>query len=172
MIDYRRLSRDEVEKIAEIDPREVGRLVYRCVDGEIVEEPETWERPRWSDAGTRGHVESAREILEQAGAVFGAFDERRLVGFATLLPELEPGLAQLQDMQVSRSRRRLGIAAHLVGEVLRGAREAGATRIYVSSCPSESAVGLYRSLGFELAEEVHPALYELEPEDIHMTLDL
>ena len=48
----------------------------------------------------------------------------------------------------------------------------GADQLYVSAVPSESAVGFYRSQGFRLADEVHPDLYELEPDDIHMIKEL
>jgi hypothetical protein len=52
------------------------------------------------------------------------------------------------------------------------AREAGAVRMYISSIPSSSAVGFYLAQGCKLAEEVDPELYALEPEDIHLILDL
>ena len=44
--------------------------------------------------------------------------------------------------------------------------------MYVSATPSESAVGFYRSLGFEQVTAVNPQLFALEPEDIHMILPL
>lgn len=52
------------------------------------------------------------------------------------------------------------------------AREAGSRRMYVSSTPSSSAVGFYIAQGCKLAEEVDPELYALEPDDIHLILDL
>ncbi len=52
------------------------------------------------------------------------------------------------------------------------ARQAGSSQMYISSTPSASAVGFYLSQGCRLAEEVDPELYALEPEDIHLILDL
>ena len=52
------------------------------------------------------------------------------------------------------------------------AKACDAKRLYVSAVPSESAVGFYLKQGFEPTEDVHPDLYELEPEDIHMILNL
>ncbi len=52
------------------------------------------------------------------------------------------------------------------------ARETGASQLYVSSTPSSSAVGFYLSQGCRLVEEVDPELSALEPEDIHLILDL
>ena len=48
----------------------------------------------------------------------------------------------------------------------------GHAGIYVSATPSESAVGFYREQGFVPTLDVHPELYELEPEDIHMVKSL
>jgi hypothetical protein len=44
--------------------------------------------------------------------------------------------------------------------------------MYVSSTPSSSAVGFYIAQGCKLVEEVDPELYALEPDDIHLILDL
>lgn len=78
-------------------------------------------------------------------------------------------MAELAVLHVSRAYRRQGIGTRLLTEVLRLAKESGAQSIYVSAAPTGSAVGFYRSKGFEPTIEPHPELYEAEPEDIHMT---
>jgi hypothetical protein len=42
----------------------------------------------------------------------------------------------------------------------------------VSATSTGSAVGFYLSRGCRLADPVHPKLFELEPVDIHLVLDL
>jgi hypothetical protein len=44
----------------------------------------------------------------------------------------------------------------------------GARRLYISATPSENTVGFYTHLGCVITREVDPALFELEPEDIHL----
>jgi ribosomal protein S18 acetylase RimI-like enzyme len=66
----------------------------------------------------------------------------------------------------------MGIASTLTRALLSLAREQGARKVYVSSTPSRSAVEFYRSFGFRIAREPIPELYALEPDDIHMVLDL
>jgi hypothetical protein len=56
-------------------------------------------------------------------------------------------------------------------EVERLAMSRNATAIYVSSVPSDSAVGFYLSRGFKLTEPL-PDLWAREPDDIHMLLAL
>lgn len=163
------MSSDEVKLIKDIDASESSSVVYYYRNGAIVKEDEEWHRPRWNEATAQGHIHSAISILEKGGAVFGSFDGNLLVGFATLLYRLEDDMAQLADLQVSKDYRRRGIATQLVTEVLALAKEKDARSIYVSATPSESAVGFYKSMGFDLAEKVNKELFELEPEDIHMT---
>lgn len=52
------------------------------------------------------------------------------------------------------------------------AREMGARRLYVSSSPTANTVTCYRGVGFERASEVDRELHELEPDDIHMDMEL
>jgi len=66
----------------------------------------------------------------------------------------------------------MGIARHLTQEMIAYARQDGADRVYVSATPSGSAVGFYRSQGFRLCPDPLPELFKLEPEDIHMVLEL
>jgi ribosomal protein S18 acetylase RimI-like enzyme len=75
-------------------------------------------------------------------------------------------------LYVSNGYRRQGIARRLMDEVSRIARERGARRLYISATETESAVGFYLDYGCKLAESVDPALFALEPTDIHLTFDL
>jgi len=75
--------------------------------------------------------------------------------------------AELAGLFVSQAYGSQGIAVLLTAEVVRLAREDVALELYVSATPSRSAVGLYHSVGFTLAKEVHPDLSALEPENIH-----
>lgn len=104
----------------------------------------------------------------------GAFDGERLVGLAILRDRLrlQPNVAQLSALFVSQSHRRQGVAVRLVNEIVRLARASGAHTLYVSATPSVSAVSFYVSQGFQLAAQVDPDLYALEPEDIHLTRPL
>ena len=40
--------------------------------------------------------------------------------------------------------------------------------MYISATPTGSAIGFYLAHGAVLAEPVHPVLFDLEPEDIHL----
>jgi ribosomal protein S18 acetylase RimI-like enzyme len=173
MLHIRRMGNGEITRIAEIDRSEHVTLAYRVRDGQLEERHVDWHVPRWSGEENGEHSVQAKvaalsAILDQDGVMWGAFDEDRLAGVAILRPALTEDMAQLAFLHVSNGYRRQGIATRLTEQASKVASEMGAQRLYVSATESESAVGFYRSQGFELAKEVYPELYALEPEDIHM----
>ena len=173
MIHIRAMGPDEVERMRELDVSEEGDIVYKWVDGEVVAVPERWTRKRWSDEECSRRISSIRDDLTEGGVVMiGAFDGDLLVGVATLRAYLSPGMSELAGLWVSCTHRRRGVATRLVEEVERLAREAGSAALYVSATPSRSAVGFYRSRGFRPTLDVNKELYEREPDDIHMVLEL
>jgi ribosomal protein S18 acetylase RimI-like enzyme len=176
-ISFRQLRPFEASKIAEIDRSEHITRGYFVQYGRLRSNPISWEVPRWTVDGEREfnvatRVASLRGNLESGDVGVGAFDGERLVGYIVLHTRLTHRAAQLKALFVSRRYRRRGIPRRLTAELSEQARAAGAGQIYVSSVPSESAVSFYLSQGFRLAEEVHPDLYELEPDDIQMIKDL
>jgi ribosomal protein S18 acetylase RimI-like enzyme len=177
MIAIREMHRSEIGRIAEIDRSEHVTLGYSYRDGKLESEEVDWQVARWYTDGHSEHsvqakVDAWRHYLEQGGTMIGAFDVDLLVGMAISRPELTDSMAQLAVLHVSNGYRRQGIATRLTAEVSRLAKQDGASQLYVSATPSKSAVGFYQAQGFHLVEKPHPALYVLEPEDIHMIMTL
>jgi predicted N-acetyltransferase YhbS len=174
---FTRMGPEELERISELDRSEHVTLAYELEDGELTQVDVDWQVPTWSTDNEGEHSLAAqlafcRSHLEKGGVMFGAYRGDRLVGVAIVRPRLRDAMAQLAFLHVSRNFRRLGIARQLMEEACDIARSAGARRIYVSAVPTSSSVGFYLAQGCHLAEEVDPELYALEPDDIHMILDL
>jgi len=177
MIEIREMHPSDIDRVAELDRSEHVTLAYTFRKGRLESENVDWAVPNWSTEGESAHSLWARVVdwgalLEQGGTMFGALDGDRLVGVAIYRPQLTATTAQLAVLHVSKGYRRKGIATRLTAEVIRLARQDGARDVYVSATPSQSAVGFYQSQGFQLVDEPHPALYALEPEDIHMIMQL
>jgi ribosomal protein S18 acetylase RimI-like enzyme len=175
-LEFRRLLPQEIGRIREIDRSERVTVGYRVVQGELEASAVHWDVPSFRTEGSGEHTISAQvrfceKHLEAGALALGAFRAGILAGIGLMTPGIRPGVAQLAYLHVSREHRRAGIATRLVAELIRFAAQAGARQVYVSSVPSESAVGFYRSCGFRLATPL-PELLEQEPEDIHMILDL
>ena len=173
MVDIRRLATSDIIRIAEIDRSEHVTLGYVYRDGKLETRQVDWHVPRWFTDGRREHsvqalIDKWSPGLEQGGVLLGALDGDELAGLAMLRYKLSDTMAQLALLHVSRACRRQGIATRLFLEACQLASEDGATELYITATPSESAVGFYRSQGCRLAEQVNGELYAEEPEDIHM----
>jgi GNAT superfamily N-acetyltransferase len=172
VIEIRELAPDDLHLASDIDVTEDGWVVLEQHGTETVPRPEEWHRPprsteRWAEFET-----GWRTFVPASGCALGAFDGARLVGIATLRRGVRPGTDQLEALFVDRAHRRMRVAAALVAEIEARARAGGARRLYVSATPSESAVGFYTSRGFVPVTEPIPELLALEPEDVHMVLEL
>lgn len=169
-----RLPRDGLERFHEIDRSEEIAVHYRQV-GMQLEATEVNEAvPTFPPEGPYSVdvlVAEWQPAVDAGGVLLGAFDDRRLAGIGLLGDEVSDGVRQVALLFVSRPYRRRGVAGALLDEMERVASDAHATALYVSSVPSESAVGFYLSRGFEATTPL-PELYAKEPEDIHMLLPL
>ena len=174
----RHLAASDVSLIARIDRTEHVDVQYAVRDGRLVEVPVIIEDiPAWSD-DTGDHsitrmLTFSTPIVEGGATLLGAYtDDDELAGLAIVDPTFEPPLAWLALLHVSRPHRRTGAATALWAEAARLASDAGAASMYVSATPTGSALGFYLSRGCRLADPVHAALFELEPEDIHLVCEL
>ena len=172
-IEFKRLRRDELSSVAEIDRSERIDLIYEQRGTELEERHGNWSSPPWDPHGHGEHsVAAQRQTLEHyvdaGGIALGAFSEERLVGIGVVVPHLRPKIAQLAFLHVSEAFREMGIGRRLCDELSLIARNAGDTSIVVSATPSQNTVRFYMSRGYQLMAQPLPELYELEPEDVHM----
>ena len=177
MITIRQMAASGLDRIGEIDRSEHVTREYSYRHGSLESRAVDVAVPTWSRCGDhehsiQGRVNAWRPILDRGGKLLGVLDADTLAGVAIYRPHLAEGMGNLSALYVSRQYRRKGIASLLAQEVARLARADGARRLYVSATPSGSAVEFYRSHGFEPTDEPNRGLYTLEPDDIHMILEL
>jgi len=169
------LKKEYIGRIKEIDRSERVKLLYKYKEGSLKTEKVHLNVPRWNEQECAKRISHLSDELSNGGILIGAIDHNLLVGAAVLgstfigehLDEI-----QLVFLHVSKGYRRKGIATKLFNKVCKLAKDKGAKRLYISSTPSESAVGFYLSHGCKLAPKLNRELYQLEPEDIHMIKEL
>jgi GNAT superfamily N-acetyltransferase len=171
-LEMRSLALEELSRATEIDVTEDGTTILEQRGAVLSVRPDTWSRRSRSAEGWAEFERHWRAFIPEDGMALGAFEGGRLVGIATLRRGIRPRMDQLEALFVDRAHRRQGIASRLIDGIEAAAREGGAHHLYVSATPSESAVGCYLSHGFVPTDEPVPELLELEPEDVHMVLDL
>ncbi|MBV8952742.1 MAG: GNAT family N-acetyltransferase, partial [Solirubrobacterales bacterium] len=105
----------------------------------------------------RGFVErqlaASRRVCEEgAGAWFGAFANGHLVASLGVIAT-EPGLARYQMVETHPDHRRRGLASWLLFDAGRYAADVlGAHTLVIVADPDDSAIRVYRSLGFSAEE--------------------
>ena len=165
----------DVSRLAELDRSEPVAMVYAVRDGEIVPLGHGEEIPQWSGAWLEGVIAFARRHLESGGTGVAAFDADQLAGVAVLGGECvgdDPQKLPLAILHVGRGHRRRGVASLLFREMREEAARRGARRLYISATPSEGALRFYLGQGAQLADPPDPALLALEPDDVHLMLEL
>jgi predicted N-acetyltransferase YhbS len=171
----RELTRDEIERVWEIDRSEVIEGIYYFREGELVLENEYYDMRGWPPGESEIYTPILRDCFDRGGTFFGAFDGEAIVGAAILESKLI-GLAkdqlQLKFLHVSSPVRKQGLGVLLFEKAVDKGKSLGANKLYISATPSENTVNFYLKRGCMLADEIDQDLFELEPEDIHLEYSL
>ncbi len=167
----RELERHEIRNIWSIDRAEVVDRVYCRAGKELVLKPEHHDVQGWPPGEPELYGPILLDCFDHGGTFYGAFDGEILIG-ATVLESrfIGPDKDQLQlkFLHVSRRHRRAGLARALFDKAVAKATGLGARRLYISATPSENTVRFYLRRGCRVTDDVDAALFELEPEDIHL----
>ncbi len=176
-VELRPLRRTDLPRVGEIDRREHIELLYDQRGTELIARHGDFSAPAW-DADGRGehsvaaHVSALEHYLDAGGTAIGAFVDDRLVGIGVVVPHRRPGVAQLAYLHVSAPQRAAGVGRQLCEHLEQLARAAGDVRMVVSATPSEHTVRFYLGRGFRPMPVPLPELFELEPDDVHMSKPL
>ncbi|MET0692344.1 MAG: GNAT family N-acetyltransferase [Propionibacteriaceae bacterium] len=173
LVEFRRLARIELSRVAEIDRSERIDLIYEQRGTELEARPGNWNSPAWDVHGhgensVAAHRRALEHYVDGGGIALGAFSNGQLVGIGVVVPHIRLGTAQLAFLHVSAAFRATGIGRRLSDELDQIAREAGDTEMVVSATPSANTVRFYLGRGYELMAQALPELYALEPEDVHL----
>lgn len=172
---YRELSREEIEKLVEIDRSELVEFNYRFVNGSLELVEYYCEIEGFSQSKLLELKSGLYNLYDHRGIIFGAINDNKLVGIASLSNKFRGttmNRVQLALLHVSKDYRGRGIGRQLVELVKEKATDWGAKQIYVSAAPIKNTVDFYRRIGCKLTSELEEDLFNLEPEDIHMELNI
>ncbi len=129
----------------------------------------------WDGGDHRRVCGQLSRVLAGGGAVWGAFSQGALKGFASV--EAPPigsrsQYAVLAELHVSRDFRRHGLGRKLFALAAGFARKLGAEKLYISAMSAEESQAFYRAMGCVEAEEYDPPHVEREPCDCQMEFSL
>jgi predicted N-acetyltransferase YhbS len=169
------LERHEIGAVWSIDRAEVIDEIYRREGDELVCKPEHHDVKGWPPGEKERYGPILLDCFDHGGTFYGAFADDTLVGATVLESRFigrEKDQLQLKFLHVSRRHRRAGLGSLLFTKAVARARELGARRLYISATPSGNTIRFYLRRGCRATGDVDAALFELEPEDIHLEYDI
>jgi len=110
-------------------------------------------------------------LTENEGVVFGAYDNKKLIGFSVLLNNKFGTIEQyveLEFLHISLEYRHKGIGKILFKMCMEKAKKLGAEKIYISANDSEETQKFYLGIGCKDAIEINKKCVEKEPYDRQM----
>jgi len=174
-VKIRELERRELGDIWSIDRAEVIDHVYRREGNALVLKAEHYDVQGWPPGEPELYGPILLDCFDRGGTFYGAFDGEALTGVSVLECRFigrEEDQLQLKFLHVSRRQRQTGLGRTLFETAVTRARELGARRLYISSTQSENTVRFYLGRGCRLTDDVDAALFELEPDDIHLEFEI
>lgn len=172
-MNYRKLERNEIEKLDEIDRSELVEYNYRCKDGKLELFEYFCDIKGFGEDQLKNLKKDLYLLFDRGGTIFGAFDGLMLIGIASLdsvFRGKNKDKLQMALLHVSNGYRKKGIGKTLVGMIKEKAQNLGAKSLYVSCAPIKNTIDFYYANGCKITDELEKDLFELEPEDIHMVM--
>ena len=172
---FRSIERDELEKIRNMDRGELVDQIYYYKNGRLILVDEHYEISGWDPDNLKNIISNLYRLYDRNGTFISAFDNKNMVGIVALELNFigkDNDTLQLDFLHVDRKYRKKGIGKSLLEMAAKRAKYLGAKKLYISATPSKNTIQFYLHNGCRLTEELNKELYELEPEDIHLDLDL
>lgn len=174
-MDYRLLEKSELKLLSDIDRRETVKEVYYYKNNELILENEPEIIQGWNLKELNEYINRLNDIYDRKGTIYGAFDNEKIVGLVALDSKFigsKKDQLKFDMLYISCDYRKKGIGKNLVKLVSEKAKELGAKSLYISATPFKNTVDFYFAIGAEVTTEVNKELFDLEPYDIHMVLEL
>jgi predicted N-acetyltransferase YhbS len=175
MLELRALGEGELARIWSIDRAESSTHTYIVQDGALRRMPALVDVLGWPEQQVMTDTLLLAACFVRGGGFIGAFEGGALVGVAGV-DSVWLGLAQdrlqLKYLYVDRRFRGRGVGATLFRRAQALARERGARALYISATPTARTIDFYLSRGASLALPPDPALFALEPDDIHLVCEV
>lgn len=172
---YKYMVLEELEAFLDIDRREVIEHIYYYRDGKLELEEEHYDMGGFPEGEQQVLLERQRQIIESGGYIIGAYNGDTLIGITSVENKLrgkEQNYIKMDILFVSKNYRGKGVAKALMERATLAAQKLNGKKLYISATPSENTINFYFSMGCVLAKELDEELFELEPYDIHLELDL
>lgn len=144
---------------------------YKVVDNVLVKFEYVCSIPNMDSESRKNRIGQLHSIALANGKIVIAKIDDKIVGVASLKAEkFSNNRMQLYTLHVDRCYRKKGIGKALLNKVIELAKASNADGLYISAAPKVNTVDFYKKCGAKLTLNIEPALFNEEPDDIHMEI--
>lgn len=173
---YKKLNNlEEFSLLKEIDRSEIVKEKYILKNNSLVLVDDYYNITSWIEDEVNEYINRMNNIYNSKGIIIGAFDNDKVVGIGALDKVLygkTKDKYKLDLLYINHDYRGQGIGKHIVNLFKEEAKKDNIKSIYISATPFKNTMDFYLGLGATLTNEIDEELFKLEPEDIHLELDV
>jgi len=172
---YRALAQAEIQRIAEIDRSEEIFESYRCKENVLFLIESRISVTGFDHQELKKMLQHQEQIINEGGEVIAAFKNDHILGAASVEKTKRGQNAEyckLDLLYVSKEARGEKIGQFLLQKCKKIAQRFGASKLYISATPTKGTVDFYLKNGAVLVKEIDQELFKMEPEDIHLEIEL
>lgn len=173
---YKKLNNlEEFSLLKEIDRSEIVKEKYILKNNSLVLVDDYYNITSWIEDEVNEYINRMNNIYNSNGLIIGAFDNNKVVGIGALDKVLcgkNKDKYKLDLLYINHDYRGQGIGKNIINLFKEEAKKDNIKSIYISATPFKNTMDFYLGLGATLTNEVDEELFKLEPEDIHLELNV
>lgn len=172
---YKDLLSAELHRIAEIDRAEKILEIYYLQNGQLHLKADRQTVTHFDEEELDEIIKRQHKLIGTGGRVIGAFNQNTLVGVASIdgvKRGVRHNYLKMDILYVSKSTRGQKVGQNLLEQCKTIAKSFGAEKLYISATPTKGTVDFYLKNGAVITNEIDQELYALEPDDIHLELNV
>lgn len=174
-ITYRELTENELYLLAEIDRSEKIFTSYRHRNGALVLIDTPISAGPFDPLELESMIQRQQELINADGKVIAAFENKQIIGAASVDRRKRgrnKDYCKMDILYVSKRSRGKKVGQTLLRKCKEIAKGFGANKLYISATPTKGTVDFYTGNKAILVKELDVELFKMEPNDIHLEIEL
>lgn len=173
---YRQLNNiNEFKLLKDIDRSEIVNEKYILKNNKLILIKDYYNITSWIDEEVNEYINRMNDIYNSKGLIIGVFDNDKIVGIGALDKNLcgkNKNMYKLDLLYIHHDYRALGIGNKIIEIFKEETKKDNINALYISATPFKNTIDFYLNLGAIVTKELDSNLFDLEPEDIHLELNI
>nr|WP_199081157.1 GNAT family N-acetyltransferase [Pedobacter sp. ASV19] len=174
-ITYKELTENELYHLKEIDRSEKIFTSYQYQNGALVLIDTPISAGSFDPLELEEMIKHQQELISWEGKVIAVFENKHIIGVASVDKRKRgrnKDYCKMDILYVSKNSRGKKVGQVLLQKCKGIAKAFGASKLYISATPTKNTVDFYTGNNAILVKELDEELFKMEPNDIHLEIEL